>query len=85
MMPDRYIPWTDLQFILFTHIIIIYYCENAHLLQHRSEHTCASVICYQRDFVAKVMHCTANHAIILKSYNTTVLDAEDLILLSFLA
>ena len=41
MSPDSYIPLTVPQLNLCTYIGIVYYCENAHLLRHESEPTCA--------------------------------------------
>ena len=39
---DSYIPLTELHLKLCTQMAVLHYCENAHLLRHRSEHTCAS-------------------------------------------
>ena len=60
---------------------MVWYSENAHLLQCRSEHACASAIYYQMDSVVKTIHYKAKHAISLK-LDPTFLDAKDLILLS---
>ena len=55
------------------------YRENEHSLRHRSEHTHASTIHFQVDLVTK-----AWYAINLKLH-PTLLDAENLILLTNLA
>ena len=39
-----YVPLTKPQFNLCTHMGVVYYCKNAHLLMHRSKHTCVSTI-----------------------------------------
>ena len=46
---------------------IAYYCQGAHFLRHRSEHTCAYAIFHQVDSVTKLMHCKTKQAITLKS------------------
>ena len=59
----------------------VYFCENAHMLRHRSEHTCSSTIYYQvEDLVMKVLHFKAKYNIHLKP-DLTLLDARKAILL----
>ena len=36
VLPDSYIPLTKPQFNLYTPMAILNYCENIHLLRHRS-------------------------------------------------
>ena len=63
MLLDSNVPFTELQHKLYTHLGVVYYCENAPLLRHRSEHTCASTIYSQTDFITKTLHCKAKFAI----------------------
>ena len=60
---------------------VVYYCEYAHQLIHRSEHICLSAIYYQVDSVTKALHFKENYTIKLKP-DPTFLHAGDLILLS---
>ena len=57
MLHGLYVLLFKLQFSIYKHIILLYYCENTHLLRYRSEHTCASAIIYQVDSVTKSVHC----------------------------
>ena len=56
MSVDSYVPFTEPQIELCTHIWVVYYCEKAHFLRHKTEHTYASEIYYQIDFIK--MSCT---------------------------
>ena len=56
---------------------VVYYCENVHLLRHRSECICLSTIYYNMDLVTKTLNCNAKYLINLKLY-PTLLDAENL-------
>ena len=38
MSPDPYVPLKESQHNLHTCMGVVHYCENAHLLRHRSEH-----------------------------------------------
>ena len=55
---------------------VLCYYESAHLLKHRSEHTCVSIIYSQVDLVMKEMCCKAQYAVNLKHY-PTLQDAVD--------
>ena len=52
--------------MLYTHIGLVYYCENTHVLGHRAEHICASTIYSQMYSVTKAMHCKSKQANSLK-------------------
>ena len=81
MSCNSYVPLTDPQLNLCMNMEVVYYCEIAHLLKDRSEHTCASALYYQVDLVIKVSHCNAKYMINLKP-EPILLGA--LIMLSFL-
>ena len=70
MLLYSYFPLMELQLKLCTHVEVVYYYENAHLLCYRSEHTSVSVIKYQVDLVTKLLHCKAIYAINLKPTNS---------------
>ena len=55
---------------------VVYYCENVHLLRHRSEHTSASKIYYQMESLTKALQCKAKYAVNMKP-DPTLSDAED--------
>ena len=76
-----YIPCKELQLKLCTQMGVVHYCENVHLLRHRSEHTCTSTIYYQVDSVTKALHHKAKYAINL-NLDPTVTDKGDLTPLS---
>ena len=81
-----YIAWLIYVFIgatdkLGIHMGVVYYCENAHLLRHRSERTSASAYCYQVDSETKALHYKGKYAINLK-LDPTLLDVGDMILVS---
>ena len=40
---------------------VVHFCENAHLLRHRSEHICTSAIYYEVDLVRKTLHCKTKY------------------------
>ena len=61
--PDLYISLIEPHVSLCTCMGGVHYCENSHLLRHRSQHTCASAIYYQTDLGTKAMHSKAKHAI----------------------
>ena len=45
---NNYIPLTHAQISLCAKIGYMYYCEYAHLLEKRTEHTCMSAIYYHQ-------------------------------------
>ena len=55
---------------------VVCYCENGHLLRHRSKDICASAIYYQTYLDNKALHCKAKHIINLRP-DPTILDAGD--------
>ena len=81
MSSDSYMPSMELQLKLCIHIGIVYYCENANLLKHRSEDTHAFAIYYQMDYVTKAIHCKEKYTNNLKP-DATIPKVGFLILLS---
>jgi hypothetical protein len=78
---ENYVPLTSEQLELCTKIGPTYICENAHLLRHRSEHTCASAIYYEEgpEIINRVCRPTIVHDL---HPVPTVLDAGPQLLLS---
>ena len=78
---NNYIPLTQAQISLCAKIGYMYYCEYAHLLKKRTEHTCMSAIYYDQgsDIKAKQCQTIVTFDIILES---KILDASNLLILS---
>ena len=78
---NNYIPLTQAQISLCAKIGYMYYCEYAHLLKKRMEHTCMSAIYYDQSSNIKVKQCKmiVTFDTILES---KILDAGDLLILS---
>ena len=78
---NNYIPLTQAQISLCAKIGYMYYCEYAHLLKKRTEHTCMSAINYDQGSDIKVKQCKTivTFDTILES---KILDASDLLILS---
>ena len=78
---NNYIPLTQAQILLCAKIGYMYYCEYAHLLKKRTEHTCMSAIYYDQDSDIKVKQCKK-----IITFDTIpeskILDASDLLILS---
>ena len=65
---NNYIPLTQAQISLCAKIGYMYYCEYAHLLKKRTEHTCMSAIYYGQGSDIKVKQCkTIVHSILYRS------------------
>ena len=77
----NYVPLTQAQKSLCAKIGYMYYCEYAHLLKKRTEHTCMSAIYYDHgsDIKAKQCKTIVTFDTILKS---KILDASNLLILS---
>ena len=77
----NYVPLTQAQISLCAKIGYMYYCEYAHLLKKRTEHTCMSAIYYDQgsDIKAKQCKTIVTFDTILES---KILDAGDLLILS---
>ena len=77
----NYVPLTQAQISLYAKIGYMYYCEYAHLLMKRTEHTCMSAIYYDHgsDIKAKQYKTIVTFNTILES---KILDASDLLILS---
>ena len=78
---NNYIPLTQAQISLCAKIGYMYYCEYAHLLKKRMEHTCMSAIYYDQGSDIKVKQCKTivTFDIIPES---KILDAGNLLILS---
>ena len=78
---NNYIPLTQAQISLCAKIGYMYYCEYAHLLRKRTEHTCMSAIFYDQGSDIKVKQCKT-----IVTFDTIlgskILDASDLLILS---
>ena len=78
---NNYIPLTQAQISLCAKIGYMYYCEYAHLLKKRTEHTCMSAIYYDQGRNIKVKQCKT-----IVTFDTIpeskILDAGDLLILS---
>ena len=78
---NNYIPLTQAQISLCAKIDYMYYCEYAHLLKKRTEHTCMSAIYYDQGSDVKVKQCKT-----IVTFDTIpeskILDAGDLLILS---
>ena len=78
---NNYIPLTQAQISLCAKIGYMYYCEYAHLLKKRTEHTCMSAIYYDQGSDIKVKQCKT-----IVTFDTIpeskILDASDLLILS---
>ena len=77
----NYVPLTQAQISLCAKIGYMYYCEYAHLLKKRTEHTCMSAIYYDQGSDIKAKQCKT-----IVTFNTIpeskILDAGDLLILS---
>ena len=78
---NNYIPLTQAQISLCAKIGYMYYCEYAHLLKKRTEHTCMSAIYYDQGSNIKVKQCKT-----IITFNTIpeskILDTSNLLILS---
>ena len=78
---NNYIPLTQAQISLCAKIGYMYYCEYAHLLKKRTEHTCMSAIYYNQGSDVKVKQCKTTVTFdTIPEYK--ILDASDLLILS---
>ena len=78
---NNYVPLTQAQISLCAKIGYTYYCEYAHFLKKRTEHTCMSVIYYDQESEIKVNQCKT----IVTFDNTLeskILDAGNILILS---
>ena len=77
----NYIPLTQAQISLCAKIGYMYYCEYAHLLKKRTEHTCMSAIYYDQGSDIKAKQCKT-----IVTFDTIpeskILDAGNLLILS---
>ena len=78
---NNYVPLTQVQISLCGKIGYTYYCEYAHLLKKRIEHTCMSAIFYDQESKIKANQCKT----IVTFDNTLepkILDADNILILS---
>ena len=78
---NNYVPLTQAQISLCAKIGYTYYCEYAHLLKKRTEHTCMSMIYYDQESAIKANQCKT----IVTFDNTLeskILDASNILILS---
>ena len=78
---NNYVPLTQVQISLCAKIGYTYYCEYAHLLKKRTEHTCMSAIYYDQESKIKANQCKT----IVTFDNTPkskILDASNILILS---
>ena len=77
----NYVLFTEAQISLCAKKGYMYYCEYAHLLKKRTEHTCMSAIYYDQGSDIKAKQCKT-----IVTFNTIpeskILDAGDLLILS---
>ena len=77
---NNYVPLTQVQISLCAKIGYTYYCEYAHLLKKRTEHTCMSAIYYDQESEIKANQCK-----IIVTFDTTpeskILDASNILIL----
>ena len=77
---NNYIPLTQAQISLCAKIGYMYYCEYAHLLKKRTEHTCMSAIYYDQGSDIKAKQCKT-----IVTFDTIpeskILDASNLLIL----
>ena len=78
---NNYVPLTQAQISLCAKIGYMYYCEYAHLLKKRTEHTCMAAIYYDQGSDIKAKQCKT-----IVTFNTTpesnILDTGNLLILS---
>ena len=77
---NNYVPLTQAQISLCAKIGYTYYCEYAHLLKKRTEHTCMPAIYYDQESKIKVNQCQT-----IVTFNSTpeskILDASNILIL----
>ena len=77
----NYVPLTQVQISLCANIGYMYYCEYAHLLKKRTEHTCMSAIYYDQGSDIKAKQCKT-----IVTFDTIpeskILDTSNLLILS---
>ena len=78
---NNYVPLTQVQISLCAKIGYTYYCQCAHLLKKRTEHTCMSTIYYNQESEIKANQCKT-----IVTFDTTpeskILDAGKILILS---
>ena len=78
---NNYVLLTQVQISLCAKIVYTYYCEYAHLLKKKTEHTCMSAIYYDQESKIKANQCktivTSD-----KTPESKILDASNILILS---
>ena len=77
---NNYVPLTQVQISLCVNIRYTYYCEYAHLLKKRTEHTCMSTIYYDQESKIKANQCKSIVTFDNK-LESKILDASNILIL----
>ena len=80
---NNYVPLTQVQISLCAKIGYTYYCEYAHLLKKRTEHTCMSAIYYNQESEIKANQCKTK-VTFDNTLESKILDAGNILILSHL-
>ena len=78
---NNYVPLTQAQISLCVKIGYTYYCEYAHLLKKRTEHTCMSAIYYSQESKIKANQCKTI-VTLDNTLESKILDAGNILILS---
>ena len=78
---NNYVPLTQMQISLCAKIGYTYYCEYAHLLKKRTEHTCMSVIYYDQESEIEANQCKTI-MIFDNTPESKILDTGNILILS---
>ena len=77
---NNYVPLTQVQISLCAKIGYAYYCEYAHLLKKRTEHTCMSAIYYDQESKIKANQCKTIVPFV-NILESKILDASNILIL----
>ena len=77
---NNYVPLTQAQISLCAKIGSTYYCEYAHLLKKRTEHTCMSAIYYDQESEIKANQCKT--IVTFDNTQSKIFDAGNILILS---
>ena len=77
---NNYVPLTQVQISLCAKIGYMYYCEYAHLLKKRTDHTCMSAIYYNQESEIKANQCKTI-VIFDNTLESKILDASNILIL----
>ena len=77
---NNYVPLTQVQISLCAKLGYTYYCEYAHLLKKRTEHTCISTIYYDQESEIKANQCKTI-VTFDDTHESKILDAGNILIL----